>query len=72
MSKDPIRGSDYLDFVKNPENWQEPEVIIRLREDAEFLRSHGYPESDIAALAELKIDTQADKFEGWSTQPSKK
>ncbi|NOV15867.1 hypothetical protein E5S70_07165 [Ensifer adhaerens] len=49
----------------------EPEVVIRLREDAEWLRKHGYSENSIAALAELKADLQMDKHPGWSSQAKK-
>lgn len=67
-----IRGSEYLDFLKNPQDWEETEVQIRLREHADYLRLHGYCEADISALAQIKAELYMDKYEGWSNAPRRK
>ncbi|PLU82212.1 hypothetical protein BMJ22_14210 [Sinorhizobium medicae] len=66
-----LKGSEFLDFIKNPDGWQEPEVIARIREHEEFFRKHGYCESDIEALLQLKADLCIDQYPGWSSQPTK-
>lgn len=67
-----IRGREYLDFLKNPQDWEEPEITIRLREHADYLRRHGYSEADISALAQIKAELYMDKYEGWSSAPRRK
>lgn len=49
----------------------EPEVMARIREHEEFYRKHGYCESDIEALIQLKADLCIDQYPGWSSQPTK-
>jgi len=71
VSKLELTGSDLLEYIRNPEGW-ESEAMARIREHKEFYRAHGYCESDIEALVKLKFDLNADKCEGWSSQPSKK
>ncbi|RVM91458.1 hypothetical protein [Sinorhizobium meliloti] len=66
-----LTGSELLEYIRNPDGW-ESEAMARIREHKDFYRNHGYCESDIEALVRLKFDLNADKCEGWSSQPSKK
>jgi|GEM_PF-2767200 len=67
----PVKDRD-LNQIFGLHGANEPEVIIRLRENAEWFRARGYPESHIAAMAELQADCYMDKYPGWSSQPSKR
>lgn len=68
---EPAKSRD-LSQIFGLDDGAEPEVVIRLRGDAEWLRARGYCESDIASLAELKAELYMDKYEGWSSQPQQK
>lgn len=45
--------------------------MARIREHEEFYRKHGYCESDIEALLQLKADLCIDQYLGWASQPTK-